>query len=210
MFQDDETSLKQDLTLVAAIAAAGFKLTDSKSVPTDDGVCWRATLAYGRTKIVTVSNGGFGGPDETYFHATSDVDKVYLAKLFAVPEVITAVRGHMVDSLKLNQMFNKVSEADFEAAKADIAVSLPTPTEDNIEFLVGRIADIAGMVTKLKRALKTKVLVVFEGDDAQGAYTEYKMADTPANRERLKQHVNRKIDYFVADLLGSTNPGSAA
>jgi hypothetical protein len=210
MFHPEQTSLKQDIAFFLAIAAAGFKLTDSKSVDTHDGAAWHATLTHGRTKIVTVSNGGHGGPDQSYFHATTDAakaaDRASLEKLFALPEVATAVRGHMLYDLELGQQFNKVSEADYVAGQADIAARVPVPTEDNIEFLVGRIADISGTVNSFKRSIKTKLLVVFEGGDEKGEYMTYKLADTPANRERLKQHEkNRKIDYFIADLFSATN-----
>jgi hypothetical protein len=39
----------------------------------------------------------------------------------------------------------------------------------------------------------------------------YKLTDTPANRDRVKLHEkNRKIDYFIADLFGSTNESKGA
>jgi hypothetical protein len=214
MFQPEKTSLKQDIAFILAIAAAGFKLTDSKSVDTHDGAAWHATLTHGRTKIVTVSNGGHGGPDESHFHATTDagkaVDIASLKKLFAIPEVAAAVRGHMLFNLDLEQQYNKVAEFDYAAAQTDIADRVPAPTEDNVEFLVGRIADITGTVNSFKRASKTKLLVVFEGGDAKGEYVTYKLTDTPANRERVQAHEKRKIDYFVSDLFSTTNQPVAA
>jgi hypothetical protein len=214
MFQPEKTSLKQEIAFILAIAAAGFKLTDSKSVNTDDGAAWHATLTHGRTKIVTVSNGGYGGPDQSDFHATTEAgkaaDKASLEKLFAVPEVAEAVRGHMLFNLDLEQQYNKVAEFDYAAAQADIAARVPVPTEDNVEFLVGRIADITTSVNSFKRAIKTKLLVVFEGGDEKGEYMTYKLTDTPANRERVKAHAKHKIDYFVADLFGATNEPKGA
>lgn len=214
MFQPEKTSIKQDIAFIVAIAAAGFKLTDSKSVNTDDGAAWHATLTHGRTKIVTVSNGGFGGPDESQFHATTlagkAADKASLETLFAVPEVAAAVRGHMLFDLGLEQQYNKVSGFDYAAAEADIAARVPAPTQDNVEFLVGRIADITGTVNSFKRAIKTKLLVVFEGGDEKGEYMTYKLADTPANRERVRAHAKSKIDYFIADLFGATNEPKGA
>lgn len=214
MFQPENTSLKQDIAFVLAIAAAGFKLTDSKSVDTHDGPAWHATLTHGRTKIVTVSNGGHGGPDQSRFHATTPAgkaaDKASLETLFVVPEVAAAVRGHMLFNLGLEQQYNKVSDFDYAAAEADIAARVPAPTEDNVEFLVGRIADIAGTVNSFKRAIKTKLLVVFEGGDQKGEYVTYKLTDTPANRERVRAHEKRKIDYFIADLFGATNEPKGA
>jgi len=214
MFHSKQTSLKQDIAFFLAIAAASFKLTNSKSVDTHDGAAWHATLTHGRTKIVTVSNGGHGGPDQSYFHATTDAakaaDKASLESLFALPNVATAVRGHMLYKLELGQQFNKASEADYVAGQADIAAHVPVPTEDNIKFLVGRIADIEGMISKLKRAMKTKLLVIYEGDDTKGAYTEFKLSDTPHNRERVRLNAKRKIDYYIADLFSATNKPEGA
>jgi len=214
MFQPENTSLKQDTAFILAIVAACFKLTDSKSVDTHDGPAWHATLTHGRTKIVTVSNGGHGGPDQSYFHATTDAGKAAdnesLKKLFAIPEVAAAVRSHMLFGLGLEQQYNEVAEFDYAAAQTDIAVRVPAPTEDNVEFLVGRIADITGTVNSLKRAIKTKLLVVFEGGDKTGEYVSYKLTDTPANRERVQAHEKRKIDYFVSDLFSATNKPVAA
>jgi len=215
MFQTEQHSIKQDIAFFVAIAAAGFKLTDSKSVNTHDGAAWHATLTHGRTKIVTVSNGGHGGPDQSDFHATTPAgkaaDKVSLETLFAVPEVAAAVRGHMLFNLDLEKQYSKVEGFDYPAAEAEIAARVPDVTEDNVEFLVGRIADIAGIVNSYKRAIKTKLLVVFEGGDAKGEYVTYKLTDTPANRDRVRQHEkNRTIDYFIADLFGSTNGPKAA
>lgn len=215
MFQPEKTSIKQDIALVLAIAEAGFKLTDSKSVDTHDGAAWRATLNRGRTKIVTVSNGGHGGPDQSHFHASTEgskaADMASLEKLFAVPEVAVAVRGHMLFSLDLEKQYSKVEGFDYASAEADIAARVPEVTEDNVEFLVGRIADISGTVSSFKRATKTKLLVVFKGGDEKGEYVTYKCADTPANRERVKLHEKkREIDYFIADLFGASNESSAA
>jgi hypothetical protein len=210
MFQPQNTSIKRDIAFVLAVAAAGFKLADSKSVTTDDGAAWRATLTHGRTKIVTVSNGGYGGPDESHFHASTPAgkatDKASLAILYAVPEVVAAIRGHMLYALDLDQQHNKVSELEYIAAQNNIQTQLPSPTEENVEFLVGRIADVTRTVNSFKRAIKTKLVIVFDGGDAKGEYMTYKLADTPANRERVKaQEKNRRIDYFIADLFSATN-----
>lgn len=210
MFQPQNTSIKRDVAFVLAVAAAGFKIADSRFITTEDGAAWRTTLVYGRTKIVTVSNGGYGGPDVSHFHAstpaTKAADKASLAILYAVPEVVAAIRGHMLDELDLDRQHNNVSTLDYVAAQNEIQTQSPAPTEANVEFLVSRLADVTGKVNSFKRAIKTKLVIVFEGGDAKGEYTTYKLADTPANRERVKaQEKNLRIDYFVADLFSATN-----
>jgi hypothetical protein len=215
MFQPQNTSIKRDIAFVLAVAAAGFKLADSKSVTTEDGAAWRATLTHGRTKIVTVSNGGYGGPDESRFHASTPAskaaDKASLAILYAVPEVVAAIRGHMLHVLDLDRKHNKVSEPDYIAAQNEIQTQLPAPTEETVELVVSRIVFITGTVNSFKRAIKTKLLVVFEGGDAKGEYLSYKLEDTPSNRERVKaQEKTRRVDYFIADLFSATNESAGA
>lgn len=215
MLQTQNKSIKQDIQFITAIEAAAFKLTKSKSVTTEDGAAWRATLSHGRTKIVTVSNGGYGGPDACQFHATTPVgeaaDKISLGLLLAIPEVTAAVQRNMMFKLNLTQKYGKISDGEYAQAKANIETSVPTPTEDNIEFVVGRIADINGTVNTLKRAIKTKLLVVFEDGDEKGQYVTYSLPDTPVNRERVAAHEkSRKIAYYIADLFSSTNEQKGA
>lgn len=212
MFQSEKTSLKQDIALVLAAAAAGFKLSDSKAVDTHDGACWRATLVHNRTKIVTVSNGGYGGPEESQYHATTvagkAADKISLEKLFAVPEVAAAVRGNLRFILDLDNEYELVSKADYLTAKANIEASIPVPTAESVEFLVDHLAQATKFVAKMKRLMKTSLVFVFEGDDEKGAYASCATADTPSNRDRVRKNQKRPIDYFMADVFAVTNPAS--
>lgn len=217
MFQPEKTSLKTDIALVIAVAAAGFKLTDSKSVDTEDGACWRATLVHGRTKIVTVSDGGHGGGTQSQYHAANPAakaaDKASLEKLYAVPEVTAVVRSDLLYSLELKKEFDresKMTDADYAAAKADIESHVPVPTDETIESLIDKLAQATKFVEKIKRAMKTKLVFVFEGDDAKGAYVSCAIPDTAANRARLRKEQKRSIDYFMADLFGSSNEPKAA
>jgi hypothetical protein len=56
---------------------------------------------HGRVKIVTVTNGGYGGPNESHFHTLTAAGKGSLETLFAVAEVTCAVRRHMLRQLRL-------------------------------------------------------------------------------------------------------------
>lgn len=214
MSQAEKYSIKNDIALVLAVAAAGFKLADHKSVDTDDGACWRATLVHNRTKIVTVSNGGHGGPDQSLYHATTDAgkaaDKISLEKLFAVPEVAAVVRGNLRFDLDLKKEYDNVSEADYQAAKADIEAHVPMPNDDSLERFVDHLANSTKFAKKIERLMKTRLVFVFEGDDAKGGYASVAIADTPSNRDRVRQAQKRPIDYFMADLFNATSqPGAA-
>jgi hypothetical protein len=211
MFQEPEFSLKRDIALTVAVEAAGFKITNSKSIPTEDGYAWHATLVHGLTKIVTVSNGGTGGEDHSDFHATTDVakaaDKIRLQELFAIPEVTAVLRDHLLYNLNLSQQFNKVSESDYFASKDQIAGSTPVPSVDNVEYLVGYLATAFKLANELKRALKTKLVFVRKGQDATGEYGWYVKPDTAANRATAQGKQSGTIDYFVADLFATAKEG---
>lgn len=212
MFQEPVISLKRDIALTVAVEAAGFKITNSKSIETEDGYAWYATLAHGRTKIVTVSNGGTGGDDQSDFHASTAgakaADKLQLEKLFALPGVAEVVREHLLYNLNLNQQFNKVSDADYFACKDQIANAVPAPTVENVEYLVGYLDTALKIAKELKRALKTKLVYVLQGEDSKGEYRWYAVPDTPANRAGAQQRQGGKIDYFVADLFASAKEGA--
>lgn len=212
MFQEPEFSLKRDVALTVAVEAAGFKITNNKSFQTDDGFAWHATLCYGRTKIVTVSNSGTGGDDHSDFHAGSDVakanDKIQLQEMFSIPEVSAVVREHLLYNLDLEQQFNKVSVETYAARKAEITSSIPPHSVENVEYLVGHLATAFQLAGELKRALKTKLLFVRKGDDAKGSYTWYTKPDTPQNRAIAQQKQGGSVDYFIADLFAPSKEGA--
>jgi len=211
MFQPERHSLKNDIALVLAVAAAGFKLANCRSVGTDDGACWHATLVHGRTKIVTVSDGGYGGGTESEYHSAGGKTSVTadLEKLFAIPEVTAVVRGHLLYSLDLKQEFDKVSDVDYADAKAAIENSIPAPTDESVEALIDKLAQATRFADKIKRATKTKLVVVFEGGDAKGEYYSYAAPDTPANRAGVQRLDNRPIAYFMNDLFASNGRSAA-
>lgn len=201
MFQHTR-SLKNDIALFLATTAAGFRLTENKSAPTSNGAAWCASLMHGRAKIVTVTNGGYGGPNESHFHTLTAAGKGSLETLFAIAEVTSAVRRHMLSQLASEKQYDKLSDPDYAAAIADVEARVPAATKNNVEFLVSYVADTGEMISSLKRAIKTKLVVVFEGGDSKYEYVAYNIIDTPANRERVKlQEKGRNIDFFIADLF---------
>jgi len=198
-------SIKKDLNIIRAVRAAGFNLVDSKSVGTDDGACWEATLAQGRTKLARVSNGGFGGPDETRFLETQKLSITVIRKalneFFAIPEVQDVVRQNLVEQKGYELEYKHIDQEQFDAAKAEIDAKPVVASEEAVEMTVSYPADAHELLKRVKRQLKTNILFKIEdqSNDAAASWYEVKAADTPANRAKLRER--HKIDYFIADLV---------
>lgn len=196
-------SLKNQIETLSAIHTAGFKLVGSKSINTDDGACWTATLAFGTQKLVRVSNGGYGGPDETEYLANPklpiDTIENRLATFFTLPAVQALVKEGMIKSEGYALEFKSITQEEFEAKKAKILAANVAVTDEAIESAVQFLADTCETVAKLKRSLKNHVCYVKEGGDAKGEWYACKTADTPANRQFIQ--MRDTVDYFIADLL---------
>lgn len=200
-------SLKKTFALIRAVQAAGFKLVDSKSIGTHDGSCWEATLAQGKTKLVKVHNGGYGGPDETYFLENQTLSmtsiKAALNQLFAIAEVERVVRDHQITLKGYDLKYQHITQEQFDAYKAEIEATPVTTSEEAIEAVVNELADGYDSLKRIKRQLKTKILFTqvdqSESGTAVDSWYAVTAPDTPANRETLRKR--HKIDCFLADLV---------
>lgn len=197
-------SLKKQITSLREIKAAGFKLVGSKSIQTDDGSCWEATLAFGAQKLVQVSNGGYGGPNETDVLATpklsAETIRARLASFFEIPAVQQILKDSLIESEGYSLEFRTITQAEFDVNKAAILAADVPVSKDNVELAVEAIADLDESLKQIKRRLKTCICFVSEGDDASGNWRWAKAADTPANRAILQKRDN--VEYFLADLVG--------
>lgn len=199
-------TLKKDIELVVAVANAGFKLVGSKSIGTDDGACWEATLARGSQKLVTVSNGGYGGPDEvrplqTAKNSIASI-KAALADFVSIPQVRQIILDYRISIEAITLDMDRCTNEELEAKKAEILVGAVKADEESLGVIVGKLGDIKQTIAMLKRNLKTRILFVTAADEAKGQFSFVKGADTAANRETLKRR-HPDIDYFVADVLGT-------
>lgn len=199
-------TLKKDIELVAAVANAGFKLVGSKSIGTDDGSCWEATLARGSQKLVMVSNGGYGGPDEvTALQSPKNPIasiKAALAEFVAIPQVRQVILDYRISMEAMSLKYDRCTKEEFEQKKAEIQSGPVKAGEEELGVIVGQLGDLKQTIAMLKRNLKTKVIWVTTKGDEKGEYISVKCADTAANREILKSR-NPDIAYFVADVLAT-------
>lgn len=194
-------SFKTQIQLVAAVLAAGFKLVDHKRINTDDGYCWHATLSFGSQKLITVSNGGFGGPDEIAHHISpkstkQSIDQA-LAVFAAIPEVRSIVTNFRIDVAK----YSHPDPTEFEAKKTEILASTTEFTEDDLGIVIDEFAAATADIKKYKAKLKTHILFAKAGADGDDDIYHVKAADTPRTREILQSR--HQILYFVADELAT-------
>lgn len=196
-------SLKNQFDSLREIKAAGFKIVNSKSIPTDDGACWEATLALGTQKLVRAMDGGYGGDVEIDILATPklsvDTIRSRLKTFIALPPVQTLLKASLIEYEGYSLEFKTITQAEFDAKKAEILARDVTLDNQAIELAIQSLADSHQSLASIKRKLKTCICFVKQGNDEKGEWHWVKAPDTPANREVLRKRDN--IDYFLADLV---------
>ena len=196
--------IKSSISLYRAFLAAGFSLSKLRSVPTADGSCWNTTLKKGKTEILRVSNGGFGGPDEleSLLNGEGELTR-YVNELYAVPEIAALVRDHVVFLLELEKKYPKEGEtrdidAEIEAAKK----SQPQPNEDATCVVIGQLSDIKQTIDSLKRRAKGKILMLekCEAGDSD-TYLIISAQLTAESRAQLNKRYAETLDVILNDLI---------
>lgn len=196
-------SLKKQFALLLAVKNAGFKLVNTTSTNASDGPSWEATLAFGSSKLVRVSNGGYGGPDETDFLETQKLQmatiKAHLNTFLAIPVVQDCVKESLIQTETYSLEFGQMTQTEFDAKKAEIMASSVALTTDAIEITVQALADGYDSLKVIKREVKRGLCAAIGDDDAEGTWKTWKGQDTPANRAAVSAMY--KVDYFLADVI---------
>lgn len=196
--------IKSSISLYKAFLAAGFSLAKLRSVSTHDGACWTATLKKGKVEILRVSNGGYGGPDELESLLTNKEELArYVSELYAVPEIAEVARDHAIFLLELGKKYpNEGETRDFDA-EIEAAKSAPVAPNDTLtEVVIGRLTDEKNTVDRLKRAAKTKILMLekCEAGDSD-SYVEFRAPPTAQNRADVNKRYAATLDVIINDLI---------
>jgi hypothetical protein len=198
-------SIKSDIKWLQSIHAAGFSLVNNQSLTGRDGLCWNASLAYGRTKIVVASNGGYGGPDSLDFYEDPKQPRTALVanleKFRKLPQVHQYVQAVEIEGLDLRKELSRITEEQYAAEKAQIVAGESKIDDEAIASTIARMADITGFEKKLRRECKKKICVVTKDDVDTDSYYTHVVPDTPRNREAIKAHHKENFDFFIIDLL---------
>lgn len=199
------TGLLANLKLYSAITTAGYCLSKAKSIGTEDGYCWTATLCFGKKQLVTVSNGGFGGPDEFHYKCDplkkSFKDITNDLKVFSsVPLVDAYIKDHLISMQEMSWQFNRVTKDQFEQAKLAITEKTPPINEEIVGFIVDSLRSSKEELDKLKRSLKTKIAWFKKGCEDGNTYVTLKWEDTPEHREYLLNKYP-EISIFINDVI---------
>lgn len=205
--KEQSMSIRSDIKWLRQLTQAGFTLTNSKSIAARDGLCWSAALAYGRTKIVTASNGGYGGPDELDYFEDKKLPRTALVAMLEkfrnLPAVVEFAREQELQSLEFRKEFNTLTAAQFEAEKGQIIAAVPRIDDEIIAAAIASMADIVTIEKKLKRECSKFVCVVAKSDEH--SYFKHQVQDTPFAREEIKSKLYKdNFGYFIADLLDGT------
>lgn len=198
-------SIKSDNHWLRAIADAGYGLTNSKAVSARDGLCWHAILTHGRIKVVTASNGGYGGPDELDMCTDQKASPAALVELLEqfkrLPQFLDYARDMELEGLNLRRQFERITDVEFEEESAKIRSTVPRVNDDTVAAVIGRMADISTFEKKAKRDCMTKICVVTNVADQAHTYFAHKAEDNPVNRATVKAFYKDRFGYFLADLL---------
>lgn len=196
-------SLKIALNIARAIKAVGFKIVGSKSIRTDDGHCWEATLAYGSHKLVRSGNGGHGGDDEIHYLNTAKVSvepiRNHLATFFDIPEAQEMLKHALVVSLGFSLEFGTIIQPEFDEQKAIILAHPVALTDETVVQAIMAMCATNDVIKAAKRDVKSKLCAMLEGDDAKETWHTWKAPDTPETRAKVQAH--NKVDCFLADLI---------
>jgi hypothetical protein len=197
--------IKSSLALLAAVQAAGFTITKDKAIDTHDGYAWHATLNFGKKPIVTVSNGGYGGPDEFDYHVDRQQVDALLQPFYAIEPVKNEVRDHLfgVETIHFDPATaTPEQKAEHEKKRAEFMVRPVQFKEGDLGNIIDALRHAKEIAKDLKRQAKTHILVLKKDQLENGSYTKWKVLDTPENRENiLKAAGGGEIDCFIADLL---------
>lgn len=150
----------------------GYSIMGLKTFPTDDGGAFHFTLCLNGKKVLTVQNGGYGGPNE--YHAI--MPKGTSAEVWgkAQRERVTTLTDHAKKAL---------NDDGFEIKDTFICHLLDAYENDK----------------RFKRMCKTQVLFRIKGDK-KGEYRSYKRKFTPAFKERMLAHLDKQ-GYKVIEIL---------
>lgn len=196
-------SLKKAFNIARAIKAAGFKIVGSKSINTDDGVCWEATLACGAQKLAHASNGGFGGEDEIRYLPSPKADlqqiRKRLQQFVDIPEAQEMLKHALIVGEGYSLEFGTITQAQFDAKKAEILASAVQLNDETVISAIMAMCATNDVLKVAKRDVKAKLCAMLEGDDAKETWRTWKAPDTPQNRASIQAH--NKVDCFLADLI---------
>lgn len=201
--------IKASIAMYKAVLAAGFKLVNVEQMEVHDGLCWRSTLAHGKTKILEASNGGYGGMDEVSYlinpgsiREGREAAQPFIDKLYALPEVEAFIRAEMVELLNISKKYSDDQSRDFDAEIEATKTASLSRDDETIARIVGQLSDTRSIVSRLKRAEKTRLSWIEKSPEGDSDNTVgIKGGDTPANRAAVMKRYGDTIDVFVADLI---------
>jgi hypothetical protein len=196
-------SLKKAFNTARAIKEAGFKIVGSKSIKTQDGICWEATLAFGSHKLVHASNGGFGADNEMrYLHSaklSAEAIRDHLTTFFALPEAQEMLKHALVVALGFSLEFGTIDKTKYDEKKIEILANPVELCNDTVVDAIMAMCATNDVLKVAKRDVKSRLCVMLEGDDANETWHTWKTLDTVDARAKVQAY--NKVDCFLADLI---------
>lgn len=205
-------NVKERIQLYAAVTAAGFNVVNCKSMETMDGYSWSATLAYGRTKLITAYayNSGTGGPDGFMQDVVNSERESLIRKFWALPCVADLVRKSKVEFLDFARELDPMSDDDYQSRKAAILSEAPPQNDEELANVLNELSMSKEVVAMLKQDLKKGLCFMRKSRLEDGTWFIAKVPDTPESRSHVQQKLGDECDCFPVDLLVAPTPAATA
>lgn len=159
---------------------APYKFAKPQQMQTRDGLAWSAVLMLGKTKVLHVEDGGYGG--------ALDVTPIDREAYRAFEAHVAALPPAFFDDPVLPSL-------DGEPA--------PTPgsLSDRVEAFLTLLGDATETDKRMRRTCRAKTVARWK-TDPPGEFRIYKVRFSPAVAQAIRERDGDVIDFFLNELLG--------
>lgn len=158
---------------------APYKFSKTQQMETNDGLAWSAVLMLGKTKVLHVQDGGYGGGLEV-----TALD----------PAAYKAFEEH-VAGLPL-EFFDDGIPLSFTGE----AAPPPDTLNDRVETFLTSLGDATENDKRYRRMCRTKTIARWKGDPP-GEFRVYGVAFTPAVAEAIRKKEGDNLDFILNERL---------
>ena len=155
-----------------------YHFTKTQQMEASDGLAWSAVLMLGKTKVLHVQDGGYGGGLEIHPY-DPEAYKAFEAHVAALPDAFFQDDGP------------KPFGEDAEPAR--------TP-HDRMKHFLTTLGDATQNDKRFRRICRTKTLVRLKAD-AAGDFRTYSVPFSPTVAARLREQLGDTIDYILNERL---------
>jgi hypothetical protein len=159
---------------------APYKLSNTQQMDSREGLAWSAILTLGKTKVLHVHDGGYGGALEIH-PIDAAAYKAFEAHVAALP--------HAFFQDDLPSPFGEPSQP-------------ARSPHDRIEHFLSCLGDATQNDKRFRRVCRTQTLVRLKADPP-GEFRVYKVIHSPAVAAKLRQKHGDALDFVLNERLAA-------